>query len=320
MTAPATARRVADWKLALAAAVAVLAFAFIGARGVGYRLFERGGLVTPPNGPETPETFGAPYTRLSVQSGTRRLDATAVDAASPGAPVLVVAHGTNEALSYWADVQALWRSAGVASLVFDYSGFGASTGRATAEHCTEDVAAAWAAAHAYFGRGRRYVYVGYSLGTGPVLAAVPTLAPQPDGLALVAGYSSARAGAVAYLKVPAWTTWVMPDLWNNERAVRGAAAPVLVVHSAADSTFPIAMAERVAAAAGARARFVRLGGPAHADGHARPTLEYWGAVLDFARGASPRDATAQSSRPKATTARQTRGASGDASSARPAPT
>lgn len=318
MTPPAPPRRVADWKLGLAATVAVLSFAFIGARGIGYRLFERGGLVTPPNGPETPQTFGAPFTRLVVRSGTRRLDATAVEATNAAAPVLVVAHGTNEALSYWADVQALWRSAGVASFVFDYSGFGASTGRATAEHCTDDAVAAWEAARAYFGTGRRYVYVGYSLGTGPVLAALPALDPQPDGLALVAGYSSARAGAVAYLKVPVWTTWVMPDLWNNVRAVRDATPPLLVLHSEDDRTFPIAMAESIATAAGSRGRLVRLRGPAHADGHARPTLEYWGSLLEFVRGAPP--APPQSSRPNATTARQTRGASGAASIARPAPT
>jgi len=314
VTVAAPPRRVADSKVLLAGAVALLGLAFIGVRGVGYRLFERGGLVTPPNGPETPATFGAPFTRLAVRSGTRRLDAVAVDAAAPGAPVLVVAHGTNEALSYWADVQALWRSAGVASFVFDYSGFGASTGRATAAHCTEDVAAAWAAAHAHFGDGRRYVYLGYSLGTGPVLAAAPALVPRPDGIALVAGYSSARAGAVAYLAVPPWTTWVMPDLWNNVRAVRTLALPLLVLHSDGDRTFPMAMADSVAAAAGDGARLVRLSGPAHADGHARPTLTYWTPALDFARGA------VQSSRPNAITARQTRGASAAVSTARPAPT
>lgn len=314
MSGSAPARRVADWKLRVAAAVALASLGFIVVRGVGFRLFERGGLVTPPNGPETPSAFGAPFTRRAVPSGMRTLDAVAVEAAEPDAPVLVLAHGTNEAVSSWADVQALWRSQGVASFVFDYSGFGNSTGRATAAHLTEDVAAAWAAAQAQFGPGRRYLLVAYSLGTGPVLAALPALRPAPAGVALVAGYSSARAGAVSYLKVPAWTTWIMPDLWNNVRAVRAGGPPLLVVHSERDETFPIAMAESVSAAAGRRATLVRLTGPAHADGHAAPTLDYWRAVLDFAR------AGGQSSRPNATTARQTRGASGAASTARPAPT
>lgn len=287
MSERAPAVRVADAKFWVAACVAVLSIGFLGVRAVGYRLFERGGLVTPANGAETPETFGAPFTRLTVQSGDRRLEAIAVDAPAAGAPVIVLAHGTAEAVSFWADAQALWRAAGVASFVFDYSGFGASTGRASAAHCTEDVVAAYAAARAHFGAGRRYVLVGYSLGTGPWLQTLPTLAPQPEGIALVAGYSSARAGAVAFLKVDPWLTLLMPDLWNNVQAVRRASVPVLVVHSDADSLFPMAMAESVAVAAGARGRLVRLRGFSHPEGHRNPTAPYWDPVLAFARGDAP---------------------------------
>ena len=292
MTDAAPARRVADWKTWLAGSVAALSLAFIGTRAIGFRLFERGGLVTPPNGPETPATFGAPFTRLTVASGDRKLDAIAVEAASAGAPVLVLAHGTAEAVSFWADAQALWRAEGIASFVFDYSGFGSSTGRATAAHCEEDVVAAYAAARAYFGRDRRYVLVGYSLGTGPWLETLPSLEPQPAALALVAGYSSARAGAAAFLKAPTWATHIMPDVWNNVRAVARARVPVLVVHSDGDQLFPMAMAESVAVAAGPRARLVRLQGFAHPDGHRTPTEPYWRSVIDLVRGA-PAVATAQ---------------------------
>lgn len=279
-----TGGRKADWKLWLAAAVTGAAFLALGARAVGYRGFERLGLITPPNGPDTPLTYGAPYTTVAVRRGSHVLDAWAVEA-GPQAPVLVLAHGTNESVSSWADAMALWRADGVASFVFDYSGFGRSGGSPRAAALGDDTRAAWAAARAHFGPGRRYVLVGYSLGTGPTLEVLPTLTPAPDGVALVAGYSSARAGAAAFLKLPPWSTLGMPDLWNN---VRGAAQartlglPLVVVHSATDATFPITMAESVATAG--RAALVRIAAATHDEGHRAPSAAYWAGVLALAHG------------------------------------
>jgi predicted alpha/beta hydrolase family esterase len=279
-----TGGRAADWKLWLAAGVTALAVLALIARAIGYRTFERHGLLTPPNTAETPETYGTPYTTVPVPRGTRTLDAWAVDAGA-GSAVLVVAHGTNESLSSWADAMALWRRAGVSSFVFDYSGFGRSSGAPRAAFLGDDTRAAYAAARAHFGPNRRYVLVGYSLGTGPSLDVLPSLAPAPDGLALVAGYTSARAGAAAFLKLPSWSTLGMPDLWNNVRgmtAARGTGVPVVVVHSAADSTFPFAMAESVATAG--RAALVRLAAATHDEGHRAPTLDYWASVVALAHG------------------------------------
>src|SRR5678816_3292547 len=84
---------------------------------------ERNGLIVAPDGPETPATFGAPFERLSLASGDRTLDATLVHAAQDTAPALLIFHGTAEAVSYWADTQALLYRHGITSMVFDYSGF-----------------------------------------------------------------------------------------------------------------------------------------------------------------------------------------------------
>jgi uncharacterized protein len=278
--APAAARG-ADWKLWVAGGVAGLAIALLGIRAVGYRHFEKQALITPPDAGVTPAAFGAPFADTTLESGTRRLAARTVDA-GPGTPVLVLAHGTAEALSDWADVQALWRTMGASSFVFDYSGFGRSTGRASAVSCSEDAVVAYRAARAHFGTGRRFVLVGYSLGTGPVLEVLRSLTPAPDGVALVAGYSSARAGITAFLGTSRVAAFIMPDLWNNVRGARSIPVPLVVVHSADDRTFPIAMADSVAAAGGTTV--VRLEGPAHPDGHRHPTREYWASVVSLALG------------------------------------
>lgn len=282
-TGESAAARTARGKLVLAALASLLGFGLLTGRAVGYRLFERQGLITPPTGPDTPAAFGAPFRRIAFASGERRLDAVLVEADVPDAPVLVVAHGSAESVSHWADVQALWRAMGMASFVFDYSGFGASTGPARLAHCGDDVLAAWREARRQFGPGRRYVAVGYSLGSGIWMEALPTLLPAPEGVALVAAYSSARVGAATFLDLPRWTSLALPDLWNNERLVREARVPILVLHSRDDELFPVAMAEAVAAAGAPRTRLATVTGYAHADGHVRPTAEYWGPLAAFAQ-------------------------------------
>lgn len=282
----ARARRLDAVKLAAAIALSAAALGGIGIRGVAYRAIERRALITPPRGPETPTDFGAPFARLAIPSGPRRLDAVAVEADAPGAPVVVLFHGTNESVSSWARAQALWRAQGVSSLVFDYAGFGASDGRARAVHCDEDARAAWAAARRHFGPGRRYVAVGYSLGTGVLLDVEKGFAPRADALALVAGYTSARAAAPRVVGTPPWLTPLMPDLWNNARALARLDRPLLVLHSAADETFPLAMAESLATIAGPQGRLARLEGYAHADGHRAASLPYWAPLLAFVK-ASP---------------------------------
>src|SRR4029453_5530552 len=160
---------------------------------------------------------------------------TLVRAASDTAPALLIFHGTAEAVSFWADTQALLYQHGITSMVFDYSGFGRSTGQPTVAHLEEDADSAYAE----FGRRvgtkvRRYV-LGYSLGTGVVLDAVGLLKRAPAGVVVAASYSSARDGAVAFGLIPKWATFLLPNLWNNVRDTRNLRQPLLVMQSDAET-------------------------------------------------------------------------------------
>lgn len=268
------------WRHA-AALAAVLAVGFAGIRRVAFLTVERRGLITAPNGPETPETFGAPFERLAIASGDRTLDATLVRAPSDSAPALLVFHGTAEAVSYWADTQALLYRHGVTSMVFDYSGFGRSTGRPTVAHLEEDADAAYATFVRHIGPRTRPYVLGYSLGTGVVFDAIRRWSPPPAGVVFAASYSSAREGAVAFGLVPAWATFLLPDLWNNVRDARNLAQPLLVMQSDADQLFPLRMARAVYDAATVPKQMVVLHGYRHEDGHHRPTDDYWAPVIRF---------------------------------------
>ena len=258
-----------------------LAAVFAGIRHFAFRAVERSGLVSARNGPETPATFGAPFERLSLPSGDRTLDATLVRAPADSAPALLIFHGTAEALSYWADTQALLHRHGITSMVFDYSGFGRSTGQRTVANLQEDADSAYAQFVRRTGsRARRYV-LGYSLGTGVLLDAIAHWRPQPSGVVFVASYSSARDGAVAFGLIPRWATFLLPDLWNNVRDTRNLTQPLLVMQSDADQLFPVSMAQAVYDAATVPKQIVVLHGYRHEDGHEHPTDEYWMPVVRF---------------------------------------
>jgi len=268
-------------RIRLGVLVAVLAIVFAGIRRLAFLAVERGGIVTTPNGPETPATFGAPFTRVAITSGDRMLDATLVRAAGDSSPALLIFHGTGEAVSFWADTQALLYRHGVTSMVFDYSGFGRSTGRPTVAHLEEDADAAYAEFVRQVGRRTRPYVLGYSLGTGVVFDAVARWTPQPAGVAFVASYSSAREGAVAFGLVPRWATFLLPDLWNNVRDARNLRQPLLVMQSDADQLFPVSMAKAVYDAATVPKQMVVVHGYRHEDGHQRPTDDYWAPVIRF---------------------------------------
>ena len=167
-------------------------------------------------------------------------------------------------------------------MVFDYSGFGASTGRATVAHLQEDADSAYAEFIRRIGSARPFV-LGYSLGTGVVFDAVRRWQPAPAGVVFAASYSSARAGAVAFGLVPQWMTFLLPDLWNIARDTRNLTQPLLVVQSDADQLFPLSMAQAVYDAAAVPKELVILRGYRHEAGHDNPTDDYWAPVVRFMR-------------------------------------
>jgi hypothetical protein len=261
--------------------ILVLVVVFFGVRRFAFMAVERRGLIGAPNGPETPATFGAPFESLSIVSGDRTLDATLVRAASDTAPALLIFHGTAEAVSFWADTQALLYKHGVTSMVFDYSGFGRSTGQPTVAHLEEDADSAYAEFGRRLGPKVRRYTLGYSLGTGVLFDAVAHFNPAPAGVVFAASYSSARAGAVAFGLIPNWATFLLPDLWNNVRDTRNLRQPLLVMQSDADQLFPVSMARAVYDAATVPKQMIVLHGYKHEDGHQHPTDDYWMPVVRF---------------------------------------
>lgn len=252
---------------------------------VGRRVVDRraqASLIVPaPLGARTPADARLAYEVVRITSGDRELHAWLVrapDSVTPRRAVLLF-HGNRTALSDQVGLQQVLYGHGISSMVFDYSGFGRSGGEATAEHLREDAGAAYRAfVDAVGGDAQKFV-LGASLGAAVLLDAVHDVQLGTAGVILVGTFASARETAVREGKVPRFLAFLLPNRYDNVRAVRALRRPLLVVHAADDELFPIADAEALVAAAGSTATLARLDSTAHDEYLTRS--EHWEPVLAF---------------------------------------
>jgi len=215
--------------------------------------------------------------RLVISSGDRRLSAVYVSAGDE-TPGVLICHGIGELVEYWGGVQALLKERGVSSLVFNYSGYGESSGWVSAANCEEDAIAAFNELRA---RGHRHiVLLGFSLGSAVGSAVASRIGV--DGLVLCEGFSTVREAGTA-MGFPGWMTRAVPDTWKTVRRVRELEIPVLVVHSDKDDLFPVAMAKRVAEACGTRGELIIVNGLSHNAPIFTPTTAYWRLIAEWVK-------------------------------------
>jgi alpha-beta hydrolase superfamily lysophospholipase len=219
--------------------------------------------------------------RFFFASGDRRL-AGVWAAAGEGAPAILLCHGIGETVWHWSAVQGFLRERGVASMAFNYSGYGESSGRIRAEHFDEDLVAAYAELRRRVGPGARVSVLGFSLGSGIAGNGVRRLTPAPAGLFLCEAFPSFRE-AVQALGVPRQVARAFPDIWRTEDTVRSLQMPVCVVHSDGDRLFPVQMARRIASACSGD--LVVVAGLSHNEPYLKPTEAYWGPIVAKAIGA-----------------------------------
>jgi uncharacterized protein len=239
----------------------------------------------------------AEMTQLRISSGSRSLSAVHISAGD-GSPVILICHGIGERVEYWGQAQGLLREMGVSSLVFDYSGYGDSSGTVSAAHCEEDAISAYR--HLLLAdllpKDRGSVFLlGFSLGSG--VAASIASRVEVDGLILCQGFSSLREAA-ASVGCPRWTTSAAPDIWRTVDRMSGIDLPVLVIHGDMDGLFPASMAERVAAACGDRGELKIIRGVDHNAPIFTPTREYWEPVAIWVKAKSYRAAAADNAIPQ----------------------
>jgi uncharacterized protein len=219
---------------------------------------------------------GLQIDRHSIASAGSHLDAVFVQPRCATAKAaLLICHGIGETVDHWIAAQTLLASHGVASLVFDYAGYGRSPGPVDWRRCEENAADAF-----------RYLQslaptlpislLGFSMGSG-IAAAIAGRIPT-ERLILCSAFTSYREAACV-LGTPRPIAAVLPAIWDGAESLPRCAQPVLVVHCERDRAFPVWMAARLADHCNGRAELVVVPNHAHNQPFYRPSLPYWSHIL-----------------------------------------
>jgi fermentation-respiration switch protein FrsA (DUF1100 family) len=141
---------------------------------------------------------------------------------------------------------ALLRATGLDVLLYDYRGYGRSTGRSSESGTYRDARAArlglLARPHV---EPDRVIYLGESLGGAVALELA--LEHPPAGLVLMSTFTSVRD--MARRHYPIVPPHLVPDAYPSLRRVRALRAPLLVVHGAHDEIVPLLHGEALFEAA-----------------------------------------------------------------------
>ena len=216
--------------------------------------------------------------RRLIASGKQVLDAVfVVPVGEPARAAVLLCHGIGETVDRWFGVQRLLAGQGVASLVFDYSGYGRSTGRIQWKQCEQDAIEAFGALKVLLPDTPASI-LGFSLGSGIAAAVLDRVSPQK--LILCSSFGSFQA-AVCCMGVPPRLSYLAPPIWNTEESLRRCSLPVLVLHCENDRLFPSKMASILASVCGERAKLVIVPNQRHNDPFYRPLNQYWDHVISI---------------------------------------
>jgi fermentation-respiration switch protein FrsA (DUF1100 family) len=171
------------------------------------------------------------------------------------APVVLIAHGRSANISTRAPIMRRLGADGFGVLMFDYRGYGASTGRPSEAALTQDTLAACDWLRRKGIAPQRLILIGQSLGDAP--AAQVAAARPVAALVLVSPFTNLpEAGAELHPWPP---LGILP--WRRNRfdvaaPLASVHAPLLLVASRADGMVPMTNSRRLAGAARGKVRWL----------------------------------------------------------------
>ena len=214
--------------------------------------------------------------RHTIPSRNARLDAVlATPEMEPTRAAVLICHGIAETVDHWIAVQSLLADHGVASLVFDYAGYGRSTGTVRWDQCEADAVAAFEWLQT-LSPALPPSLLGFSMGSGVAAAIMDRISPKH--LVLCAAFTSFQAATCA-VGLPKRFACAAPPIWNTLEALRRCPSPPLIVHGERDGLFPQQMAADLAACCGASAELVIVPNQRHSEPFYEPRLSYWQHVI-----------------------------------------
>lgn len=206
----------------------------------------------------SPKDYRLPYedVALTTSDGVR-LAAWFVPA-EHSRGTLLYAHGNAGNISHRLDSIRLFHDLGLSVFIFDYRGYGRSSGKPDEAGTYRDAEAAWQHLAAQRGIKPEHIVVfGESLG-GAVAAHVAAQ-HRPSALILASAFTSAPdLAADLYPLLP--VRWVTRYRYDTRRHLQDVHAPVLIAHSREDEIIPFHHGQMLYDAAHEPKRFMELRG------------------------------------------------------------
>ena len=224
--------------------------------------------------------FPAPYRyseragNVVLHSGDAELDAFYAPPADPEKPVILHSHGNGETLRYLFPAPRDYIRRGYGILVYDYAGYGASTGKAGEKQACRDIEAAY-----NFLRDTKKIPpekilpVGFSVGSGATSYLAANY-PVP-GLVLCAPFASAIQ-VVFPFSLPG-------DRFPNAERLAAKAVPLLLFHGQKDRIVPYRNGLTIRKKAKGPVRFISHDRADHNDLFDKLGETFWQELEDFTR-------------------------------------
>ena len=151
-------------------------------------------------------------------------------------------HGNSYSMNKFTDVASLFHDMGVNFVMFDYRGFGKSTGTPTEEGLYNDSEAIVKYVLSISNINTNNIfYVGYSLGSATSIET--TLRIKPKGLIVVAGFTSMDDMSDYYITYSIPGSWVLEGKYDNFSKIDKISVPVIFIHGNKDTTVPYWMSK-----------------------------------------------------------------------------
>ncbi|MDR4501079.1 MAG: alpha/beta hydrolase [Nitrospirales bacterium] len=205
--------------------------------------------------------------------------------AGPGRPVILWCHGNAGNISHRLMNIAEFYRRGVSVMIFDYRGYGKSSGTPSENGLYQDALAAYDfLINQRAIAPERLIVFGRSLGTS--IAAEVTRQRSAAGLILEGAFPSIQSMADHhYLGLPA--SWFVDSTFNLEEKLSHISLPVLVIHGEHDTIVPLKFGEQVFQTARGPKIWYPVKGAGHNDVPSVGGQAYYARLLSFIQKVVP---------------------------------
>lgn len=206
--------------------------------------------------------FAVPFKEVTIPVDGANINGLHFEQADPRGLVFFL-HGNGGNLDSWTRNIDYYRRVNYDLFIFDYRGYGKSTGRVQSEaQLHDDVRAAWDAVASRY-QDKPIVIYGRSLGAA--LAAKLAVDVNSDLLILVSPFSSMTA--MAALQYPLLPHWLVRYPLRTDELIADIRTPTVFVHGDKDLLIPLAHSVELKNLARSDAKLLVIKGAGHNDIH-----------------------------------------------------